>query len=454
MMKKYIEDLLLFTAGVPRDEEQPPEALPGIYVIAASVILVAFLVSIGSGLLAARSLPEAWLAFVRWPVIIIIAGIAGGSIYFVDHSLIIAGEGISNSYINLTLFIMRIFFVVIFSSNFAHELVIWRHEESLNLTRLSLEQEQLRKNQTDIEKLYDLPVLREAQNTTSSQIAELRNKRERLPNDINEKFAMANKAKSNASALWRQWTVLKDTAGDSDVLERLRQRAIKKSDEAKRIGNMARREKNDYLQRIDALIDEQSGFLGDTQKKLSVAGEKASKMVEPRREAIKMNYSARSVNRAALDKLRKENPEINTEIYSMIFFFCFLEIFPVLLKLIIGSSNPIFKKINHKLITEASYYRSLTWMENAREKAFSEALCTPEMRTSLREHAIMQINSRLPFSKYNDIIEDSIRYGRRYRRNGLTPDSCEMYFKAAGEAYRKAGDDYKKGGDNGNGRKH
>lgn len=437
---RITKKVLLFTAGVPRHEDHMAEALPSIYVIAASVLMVAFFVAIGSGLMASRSVPDGWPEIIRWPLIVSISLILGAFIFFVDHALIVAGAGVTSRFKSLVLLIIRIGFVIIFSANFALETAFWQHEESLNLTKLSMEQTQLNKDRDNISKLYDLPSLRETANNASTAISELMEKQRILPVDIEKKFSMAKKASEEASVLWRRWMNVKDADNeDKHILEGIRQQAIKKGNDARRIQNMAERERTEYLHQLQVQIDDQTRVLHGTRQKLSENEIKATRMVEPRSETIKRNYRSRSVNRVALEQLRKENPGIDIDILIKFLLFTFVELMPITLKLIIGSGNPIYLKINQDMIRESNYYRSVIWIDQARLKATHDVLRTQEMRNSMKEQAFMQINARLPFFRFSDVLEDGTRQASRVSsQKGVSPDLYEMFFGAANEAYEEA----------------
>lgn len=438
-MSGAIHKFALFTVGVPTDEEISSSALPGIYVIAGAVFLVACLVALGAGFIAFRQVTVGWPELIKWPTIIAASLFAGVAIYWLDHCLIVAGAGVTGLGWNLILLAGRLGLVLLISANFAHEIVLCQYEKPLNLARIELEREQQKKNHEEMALLNDVPALKMSEESASKRLSELYEQHDNLPEEIKSKFSVAATARSQAAEVWKRWRDSKETESEGSQVEKLHALAQKKSGEANRLVHQANQAKTEYIEKINSQIIAEENNYRNTQGKRAKAEETTKAMIAPRSEAIAESFASSTVNRVALEKLRRENPSIDTDILIKTLFFGFLELLPLLLKIIVGLNNPVFERIRLKLVSDAYYYRSQLYLEKIREKASHEALLTAEMSTILSESAITQAKARLHFCNFEELLEDCIQQGARVNnKKGMTSEMYEHFFRTANESFSMA----------------
>ena len=434
-----IRRFALNTVGIPADEECSSVGMPGIYAITGTVVLVSILVACGSGFIVSRMIPPVWSAYTHWATVALIALFAGIAIYWVDRSLIVAGQYTTGLWWNLLLITLRIGFVFLFSSNFAHEIVLCQYEKPLNATRLELEREHQLENKEAAAHINDVPLLKQSVQSTADQLANLNKQLDTLPAEVTTKISTANKARVEATKLWQQWkTRKKDNLETERISEKLHMQAKNKSAEASRLEALAQRTKHNYLQQVTTQITSKRARLNESESKLITAQEKAHVMVEARSEAIADSFASPTVNRVALDRLKQKNPSINNDILLKTFGFAFIELLPLLLKLLISRNNPIFAKVCQRLVAETSCQKSLMWLEAARLEAAGKALRSEEIVGELNDHAVIQTKMRLPFLKYKDLVEETILAARLRDKKEVTPELSELYFKIVNDALRAA----------------
>lgn len=434
-----IRRFALNTVGVPTDEACSSVGMPGIYAITGTVVLVAILVACGSGFIVSRMLPSTWSAYAQWTTLAFVSLFAGSAIYWVDRSLIVAGQYTTGLWWNLLLIALRIGFVFLFSSNFAHEIVLCQYEKPLNAIRLELEREEQLKNKEAASKINDVPLLAESVNSTAGQLADLKKQFDTLPAEVTTKIATATKARAEATKLWQRWKALEKGGFETESKsEKLHVQAQNKSVEASRLEAVAQRAKHEYLQQVNAQITAKKAKLNEAESKLTTAQEKAHIMVEARSDAIADSFVSPTVNRVALDRLKRNNPSINNDIFLKTFGFAFIELLPLLLKLLISRNNPIFAKVSQHLVAESSCQKSLMWLEIARLEAAGKALRSEEIVAELHEHAVIQARIRLPFLKYKDLVEETIQAARLRDKEGVTPELSELFFRIVNDALKAA----------------
>jgi hypothetical protein len=281
-------------------------------------------------------------------------------------------------------------------------------------------------DQNTLKDMHGVTQWEQSKGGTEKHLEELRKQYQTLPPDIQKQLSVAIASQAAANRLWQEWHALNQAEKENAALH---ERAEQKNMEARRLRNTAERAKTDYLQRVGREITAETANLRQAQANLATAQESSGKAWESRREAISSNFSSRQMNRAALDQLRKENPTINRDIWEKTFFFGFIELLPILLKILIGSNNPVYEDLRSQQVSGTLQQRSNLRFAKARDEAEQIAYRSNEVLDALEADAIVRIDSRIPLSAYTDLVNDSMEAILRTQRNPAPENVRSMWYE-------------------------